>query len=321
MKPVSVLQLSLLMSCLIAAVAGPAQGQESPTTPVAAEYRLGPDDVLQIQVWGRTDLSGRAVVDPSGKLQLPLVGQVDAAGRTPAELSQQLSGRYQILDSRIPDVSVAVVEYNSRSVNVLGEARTPGKYGFPHIPDILAVILAAGGVTPEADLGRVQVVRHEHREGEPRTITVDLSGGLEEGPTDGLPQIRPRDTIIIPSRAGEFAPGNQFQILGAVRTPGAYPLSATATVLEAISASGGATPDADLSKVHLTRSTESGALSYELNLEGYLHEAQPDADLAVVSGDIVTVPSRRSTLGTIFDVLLKVTPVISVAIGLGYAFR
>lgn len=316
-----VLRLALLAAWLAAGASGSALAQGGPAGSQPAEYRLGPEDAIQIQVWGRDDLSGTAVLDPSGKLQAPLIGQIDAAERTPAELSRQLSERYRILDPRIMEASVTVIEYNSRKVTVLGEVRNPGPLTFPRIPDLLGVILAAGGVTPQADLARVQVVRHEEQAGEPRTITLDLSRGLQVAPLEELPEIRPKDTVIIPSMVGEFASGDRFQVLGAVNSPGSYRLPMAATLVEAISASGGARPEADLSKVRLTRPTQTGALTYELDLQSYLYTASPGVDLAIRPGDTVTVPSKKSTLATIFDGLVRVTPVISVALGLGYAIR
>ncbi len=324
MKLAGAFRLGLIVACVAWAAPGPAGAQQAPAAPRAAgeaEYRIGPEDVLQVQVWGRADLSGQAVVDPAGQLQLPLVGRVAASGRTADELSRYLSERYRILDPRILDVSVAVSEYTSHKVTVLGEVRAPGPYALPRVPDLVAAILAAGGVTPQADLARVQVVRNEEQPGESRTLVVDLSRGLEKTPAGELPEIRPKDTVIVPSLGGEFASGDRFQVLGAVREPGSYRLPVAATVVEAISASGGATPDANLHKVSLTRPTQTGVLSYELDLQGYLYEASPNVDLQIRPGDTVTVPNKRSTLGTLFDALVRVAPVISVAVGLGYAFR
>jgi len=321
MELARVLKLVLLAACVFLGMQGPALAQGGAASSQPAEYRLGPEDVVQIRVYGRDDLSGPAALDPSGKLQLPLVGQIDAAGRTPAELTRLLSERYRIIDPRILEASVVVTQYGSQKVTVLGEVRNPGPHAFPQIPDLLGVILAAGGVTPQADLARVQVVRHEEQAGEPRTITVDLSRGLEQTTVEELPEIRSKDTVIIPSMVGEFASGDRFQVLGAVNAPGSYRLPVAATLVEAIAASGGAAPGADLRKVRLTRATQTGALTYELDLQSYLYTASPGVDLDVRPGDTVVVPSKQSTLAAIFDKAVRITPVISLALGLGYAFR
>ncbi len=311
----------LLAACAIFALNDQVRAQPPSGTSGGGDYRLGPEDVIQVQVWGRTDLSGPAALDLSGKIQLFLVGEVDAEGRTPGELGRYLTERYQLLDRSIPEVLVSVTGYNSRSVTVLGEVRNPGRYGFEVIPDLWAVILAGGGATAAADLGAVQVVRKEPGEGEPRTVTVDLSRGIEATAAGTLPALQPKDTIIVPSVSQAPVSGDKVQVLGAVRNPGAYRLSAATSVIGAISASGGTLPDADLRKVHLARPATGKAIAYELDLEGYLYEAQPASDLGLMPGDIVTVPSRKTGLAAAMDTVLRMVPLVSVTVGLVYAFR
>ena len=53
-----------------------------PGSPADDEYTIGPEDVVQIQVWGRDDLSGSVTVDYSGGILTPLLGEMPAAGRT-----------------------------------------------------------------------------------------------------------------------------------------------------------------------------------------------------------------------------------------------
>jgi polysaccharide biosynthesis/export protein len=311
----------LLVLGLAFAVTGLASAQNATGETEEAAYRLGPEDVLQIQVWNRPDLTGSFVVGFAGKLQLPLVGEVDAQGRTLEELASLLTERYQLLDPSIAEVMVGVAQYNSRSVTVVGEVHTPGRYGFRSIPDLWSVILNAGGSTPDADLGRVQVIRGEPGESGLKTVTVDLSRGVERTPKELLPALQPKDTILIPSLVGNMVTGDKFQVLGAVRVPGTYRLSAAASVLEAISVSGGGLPNADLSRVRLTRATERGAISYKLNLQGYLDAARPAADIGLKPGDTITVPSQRSILDTLMSGLARVAPLLSVAISLAYLSR
>src|SRR5262245_41698385 len=83
-----------------------------------AEYRLGAEDVVQIEVSGRADLSAQVAVDVDGKLRIPAVGEVNAANRTPAEVGTELGQRFRLVDPAITQVLVSVVQYKSRSVSV-----------------------------------------------------------------------------------------------------------------------------------------------------------------------------------------------------------
>jgi polysaccharide export outer membrane protein len=310
----------LLIHCLTIAVAGLAYAESPAAVLEETEYRIGPEDVLEIQIWERPDLAGLVTVSFPGTIQLPLVGGIEAAGQSVAELGRHLTERYQLLDPSIPEVMVAVAEYGSQSVTVVGEVRAPGPYAFRTIPDLWAVILKAGGATDMADLARVQVVREEPDADEALTVTVDLSQGIEETLREELPDLQPRDTIVIPSIGENAISGDRFQVLGAVQSPGTYRISAAETVIEAISASGGPLPYADLRQVRLTRSTSEGVVSYKLDLHGYLYEARPLADLELKPGDTITVPgSERSPLGIIVDGFVKLAPVVTAMVSLAWA--
>lgn len=313
--------LLLLSVGLAMASAVPAGAQTSPPASAEEEYRLGPEDVVQIQVWKRPDLSGSVAVDFDGKLQLPLLGEIAVQEKTQAELGELLTARYRLLDPSIPEVLVSITAYNSRSITVVGEVRNPGKYGARTMPALWSAILTAGGATPAADLAKVQVVRHDPVEGEAPTITVDLSHGIDDPATGPLPELRPKDTIIVPSLRADMVSGDKFQVLGAVRTPGTYRWSGVEHVVQALSMSGGPLPDADLKKVRLTRPTSQGAISYRLDLQGYLYDAQPSADIALRPGDTVTVPARKSAGARFLDGLLRLAPLVSVAVSVAYLTR
>jgi len=162
-------------------------------------YRIGVDDLLQVLVWSRPDLSGQVPVGASGEIQLPLLGSVPAVNLTPEELSADLSRRYGILDAKISEVIVTVAEYRSRSVTVVGEVKNPGRYSFQSIPNLWEILLAAGGPTAQADLAQVQIVRKDKQGDEPPTVTVDLSAGIEGTHLETLPAVRPHDTVLISS--------------------------------------------------------------------------------------------------------------------------
>jgi polysaccharide biosynthesis/export protein len=281
-----------------------------------AEYRVGAEDVLQVQVSGRADLSGTVAVGPDGKLQVPGLGDIQAADRTPDDLGKELTRRFQILDPGISQVQVSVSKYVSRSVTVVGEVKNPGSFGFRTIPNLWDVLLNnAGGPTPIADLSRVEIVRKGPEKGEAQIIRVDLSGWIDRTDPASIPVLRPKDTINVPSQAAGGGPtGEKFQLLGAVRTPGMYRLNVAGTVVEALAASGGPLPDANLTQVQLTRSTPRGVVAYRLDLEGHLFQGKPAGDLALKPGDTLTVPSRGvsfvSALATVLPFVTVFTSLV-----------
>ncbi|PYN55168.1 MAG: hypothetical protein DMD92_17530, partial [Candidatus Rokuibacteriota bacterium] len=97
------------------------------TTEADAEYKIGPEDVLDIAVWNNTAISRMVPVRPDGKISLPLLNDVQAAGLSPMQLRDVLKKKLtEYVPS--PEVSVIVREVHSFRVSVIGEIRTPGNY-------------------------------------------------------------------------------------------------------------------------------------------------------------------------------------------------
>jgi polysaccharide export outer membrane protein len=93
----------------------------------AAEYQIGPEDVLDISVWKNPELSRTVPVRPDGKVSLPLLNDFRVAGLTPSDLREQLVSRLSDFVPT-PEVSVIVREVHSRKVAVVGAVKTAGRY-------------------------------------------------------------------------------------------------------------------------------------------------------------------------------------------------
>ncbi len=275
----------------------------------AEDYRVGPEDIVSIQSWNRGDLSGDFLVTLAGTLILPHMGEVQAAGFTEAELSAVLTQRYKLLFPGFSETVLTVKEPNSRSITVVGEVRASKTYAFLVIPNVWEDIHNAGSYTAASDLARVQIVR---RDGEPRMQTVDLSMIPDGVMPDSLPVLRPGDTVNVPSLVGEAVTtaGATVQVFGAVRTPGVYPLSAAASVVEALARSGGPLPEARLTGVQLTRTTGQGTVAYKLDLQALLSEGKTVANFELREGDTLFIPQKRGT-GTLLTGLVTFLPLIT----------
>jgi len=137
-------------------------GAESDAGVVSAksEYRLGPEDVLQISVWKDESLTREALVRPDGMISFPLIGEVQAEGRTAEELQKDIRER---LSPFIPDptVSVAVTKVNSYKIYVVGKVNRPGEYLVGHYTNVMQALSLAGGMTPFASENGIEVLHSE----------------------------------------------------------------------------------------------------------------------------------------------------------------
>lgn len=135
------------------------QTKPAPATTDPA-YIIGPQDVLDIDVWHETELTRSVPVRPDGRISLPLVDDVQAAGLTPTQLADELATKFKKFVTD-PQVTVIVTQINSQRVYILGEASRPGAY--PLLPGmtVLQALSSAGGFTMFANLKKIYVLRKE----------------------------------------------------------------------------------------------------------------------------------------------------------------
>ncbi len=125
-----------------------------------ATYKIGPQDVLRIDVWKEPDISRVVPVRPDGKITLPLLNDVQAAGQTPVQLANIIAtGLKKYITS--PQVTVGVSEINSRRIFITGEVNHAG--AFPLLPNmtVLQALSSSGGFTQCARIKNIYILRME----------------------------------------------------------------------------------------------------------------------------------------------------------------
>lgn len=153
----------MLLALLLTAGALAAKEEVSKTVaPPEAEppaYRIGPGDILQIDVWKEPDASSPQVtVWPDGRISLPMVGALRVAGLTPADLEAALAGKFGTLirDAR---VTVTVREVNSQKIYLIGEVRREGPVRLVGPITALQALAEAGGITDYAKRKGIYILR------------------------------------------------------------------------------------------------------------------------------------------------------------------
>ena len=151
--------LALLLASGAALAEEPAKPAANGTpSPDLGEYRIGPEDMLQITVWKNEAISRTVPVRPDGKISLPLLNDVQAAGLTALELRDVLTQK--LTDYMpTPEVSVIVTEVRSFKVSVLGEVLKPGRYDLKSWSTVLDALALAGGFTQFAARSRIVIMR------------------------------------------------------------------------------------------------------------------------------------------------------------------
>jgi len=172
----------------------------STPSPDAANYRIGPGDVLNVFVWHNTDLSAQMPVRPDGRISLPLIGDLVAAGQTPTDLSAQIQDKLKafVKDPLVTVIPTQFVGMYTRQVRVIGEAVQPRAIPYSANMTALDVMIAVGGLTKYADGDRAVLVRSLN--GKEQSYQMHLDSLVRDGDVSQNVALQPGDILIIPQR-------------------------------------------------------------------------------------------------------------------------
>lgn len=158
-------------------------------------YMIGPEDVLDINVWKEPDMTRTVPVRPDGKISLPLINDVQAAGSTPQQLAATVTEKLRKYVQE-PQVTVIVTAINSQRIFVVGEVLRAG--AFPLIPGmtVLQALSSAGGFTTFADVKKIHVMRLVN--GKQVELPFNYREVLKGDNQDQNIKLQPGDTVIVP---------------------------------------------------------------------------------------------------------------------------
>ena len=267
----------ILLASLIASTPAGAQDEAAQSS-----YRIGPRDVVSIEVFEEEELSGDFTVNEDGTIRLPLVGNVQAEGLTEDGFAVRLK---EILEEGLlqrASVSVEVLEFRSRPISVLGAVRQPGGLNFPGRVTLIEAITAAGGLT-EGHGASVHVLRRAPN-GLIDQVTVPVEALLVRAdPAVNLPLFT-NDLVNVPAAADVTV-----YLLGELASPGAITFKSTdrVTLLAALARAGGLSERAS-SKLRIQRPGPDGKMT-EIVVRYKRILAGEEPDPALRDGDVVVV--------------------------------
>jgi len=220
-------------------------------------YRLGPNDVIRVQVYGEEDLSVETTVEGDGRITFPLLGVVNVNGLTVQDLQQDLSSKLEAGYVRHPKVTVSIAKH--RNFYVGGEVKLPGGYPYEEGLTVQKAIALAGGLSEKADK---------------QSITVMHSGAVGREVVS-----LHADAVIGPDDLVTVAQARKFYINGEVHRAGDYPYEKDLTLHKAVTMAGGFTDKASTSRAKVIRKVEG--------LEQVMSLALHDV---IFPDDIIVVP-------------------------------
>jgi polysaccharide export outer membrane protein len=186
-------------------VSGSSQGQKtepkttngSSAAPATTngEYVIGPQDIVQIDVWKEPEITRTIPVRPDGKVSLPLLNDVQASGLTAMQLAGVIrEGLTKFLTN--PQVTVTVTTINSRRVFLTGEVSRTG--ALPLLPNmtVLQALSSAGGFTPFARMKDIYILRIEN--GQQTKYPFHYKDVVKGKRSEENILLQPNDVIVVP---------------------------------------------------------------------------------------------------------------------------
>jgi polysaccharide export outer membrane protein len=192
LRLLSVTTLALALAACVTTRETPAPETAAPAGP----YLVGEGDVLAVRVWKNPELSVEVPVRPDGMISVPLLNDVKAAGMTTDQLKADITKRLAEFITA-PDVTVVVLQANSKRVFVLGEVQHPGPIPLATQLTVLDAVSAAGGFTAFADDDDVRVIRRGP-DGQELEFSFNYPKYVSGRAPGSNIVLQPGDTVVVP---------------------------------------------------------------------------------------------------------------------------
>lgn len=263
--------LFLLVAVLLHCV--PVITAEDPTL-----YIVGPNDVLAITVYDQPQLSGKYMVQADGSFTFPLLGRVTIGGLNMQQIEDHLRERLVRGYLKNPQIGVAVDQYRSQQVFVMGEVRQPGSLQFTGAMTVLEALARVGSTTDHAALEAViirpsagaptpaaaDLEKLEHLKNS-EVVRIDLQS-LQTGALAQNTMLHGGDTVFVPRAASVFVSGH-------VNSSGEYPIRKGMTVRQVLALAGGVTDRGSTGRIQIIRKVDGQERTIGVSLQDLVQPA------------------------------------------------
>ncbi|MCB2227309.1 MAG: polysaccharide export protein [Desulfarculaceae bacterium] len=259
-----------------------------------ADYKVGPQDVLNIRVFDEPELTREDLrVSSQGKITMPLIGPVKVDGLSPRQIETLLQIRYKqegIL--KHPQISAHIKEFRGRWALILGAVNQPGRHPMEGNERLMEMLAKAGGIKFDAEgdiaANKIRILRRISGNGKDSnrdrvSMEIDLESMTRGDHPEYNLSMQHRDVIYVPEAA-------RFFITGEVKSPGYYKIKdRDISVVEAITMAGGLTRIAAGNRTKLVRVKDGKEVTIKVPVDDIL-DGDKSADVDVQPDDVIVVP-------------------------------
>ncbi|RYY07464.1 MAG: capsule biosynthesis protein [Sphingobacteriaceae bacterium] len=208
-------------------------------TPV--NYIIGPDDQLNINVYGNSLVNWKLDVSPEGNINIPGIGIVNVAGKTIENATSIITNKLSANNYAIGrGTSVQVSLGNIRSIKVImiGQLTKPGTYTLPSLATVFNALSAAGGPNETGSFRQIEIIRNGRR-----IRTLDVYDFLVKGSQKDNIGLQDQDVIRVPTYR------TRVEMAGQVKIPALFEVLPGESLQTVINYAGGFTDSAYTARI------------------------------------------------------------------------
>ena len=277
---------------------------EGSAAKMGPNYLIGPEDILDIEVFNVPELRKTVRVSNDGTIDLALIGRVKASGRTAEQLRGQLESQYGASYLQNPQITIFVTEFHAQPVSIIGAVEKPGIYQLTGRRNLVEMLSLAGGLAKRSSAPAG------------RTLYVTRRGGFQKLPAaEGLEVVSPEkiqiniqrllysheeelNIDVLPRDIISVSKADIVYVVGAVRKPGGFMLEdrEMVTVMQALAMAEGffGSPAKSSARV-IRRAPDGSRTEIPVDLKKVLNGKAEDVEMA--GNDILFVPDSASKAG------------------------
>jgi protein involved in polysaccharide export with SLBB domain len=259
-------------------------------TPV--NYIIGPEDQLNISVYGNSVVDWKLDVSPEGNINIPGVGVLNVAGKTFEQAtasikSKLIANNYAI--GRGTTLQVSLGNIRSIKVIMVGELVKPGTYTLPSLATAFNALSSAGGPNDIGSYRKIEIIRNN------RIIrTLDIYDFLVKGSQKDNISLQDQDVIRVPSYS------IRVDLKGEVKTPALFEVLPGETLQDVIRFSGGFSDQAYTARIKVTQVSDQQHRITDVFENDYKNYIPLRGDKYVVDRILDRYTNRVTILGAVF---------------------
>lgn len=261
--------------------------------PTPANYILGPDDQLLVNVYGYSEVEYNLTINAEGNIYIPNVGPVKVSGLSIDEAGNRIRSRlaatiYKAIRTGQTHVEVSLGNIRSIRVTVIGQANKPGTYTVSSLTTLFNLLYLCGGPNETGSFRNIELVR-----GNKTIRTVDLYSFLLMGNREDNVLLQEQDVIRIPYYE------TRVIMEGAVKRPGKFEVLPSENFTRLLNYSGGFADSAFRSSVQVTRIADTGMVLADINARDFAAFYPRTGDAFKISKNITRFQNRVTIKGAV----------------------